>query len=163
MRIHGVQFHWFADDIQIYLTTSSDRPSLPDSLHNQGYKALDVLNNKKTEILVNGPATSVKRMDLSFDIDGVHVKPPSSIVTLVSFWTQLSFCSYISSVVKNSFFPFAQIRSSLTLVDADTLIHASIDYSMFSSRPGILLTLLLCCMIFTGYPWHHVFILRYYF
>jgi len=41
------------------------------------------LNNKKTEILlVIGSAASVKRMDLSFDINGVHVKPSSSILNL---------------------------------------------------------------------------------
>jgi len=33
----------------------------------------------------------------------------------------------------------------------------------FSPPPGILLKLLLCFMTFTGYPWHHVFTLRYYF
>jgi len=31
------------------------------------------LNNNKTEKLINSPATSVKRVDLSFDIDEVHV------------------------------------------------------------------------------------------
>lgn len=27
-----------------------------------------------------GPTTSVNRMDVSFDIDGVHVKPSSSVL-----------------------------------------------------------------------------------
>ncbi len=32
IHMHGFQFHSFADDIQIDLTTSSARPSIPDSL-----------------------------------------------------------------------------------------------------------------------------------
>jgi len=38
------------------------------------------LNNNK--ILMIGSAGSVKRMDLSFEVDGVHVKPYSSILNL---------------------------------------------------------------------------------
>ncbi len=36
-----------------------------------------------------GSATSVKRMDLSFEIDGVHVKPSSSVHNLGVFLTYL--------------------------------------------------------------------------
>jgi len=32
IRRHGLKFHCYADDILIYLTTSSDRSFLPDSL-----------------------------------------------------------------------------------------------------------------------------------
>jgi len=117
IRMHGLQFHCYADDIQIYLTTSSDRPSLPDSLtacirdikHWMSLNYLK-LNNNKTEILMIGSATSVKRMDLSFEIDRVHVKPSSSVRNLgVVFDSSLSFASHISSVVKNSFFHLRNI------------------------------------------------------
>jgi len=43
-------------------------------------------------------------MDLSFDIDGVHVKPSSSISNLgVLIDSTLYFGSHISSLVKNIF------------------------------------------------------------
>lgn len=68
------------------------------------------LHNNKTEILVIGSAASVKRMDLSFDIDGVHVKPLSSICNLgVLIDSTLSFGSPMSSLVKNSFFHLRNI------------------------------------------------------
>lgn len=137
IRMHGLQFHCYADDIQIYLTTSSDRLSLPDSLtacirdikHWMSLNFLKI-NNNKTEILVMGTTTSVKKMDLSIDIDGVHVKPSSTVRNLgVLFDSTLSFASHISSVVKNSFFHLrniARLRPSLTLGDAEILTHALI-------------------------------------
>ncbi len=88
------------------------------------------LNNNKTEILMIGSATSVKRMDLSFEIDVVHVKPSSSVRNLgVLFDSSLFYASHISSVVKTSFFHLrniARLQSSLTLADAEILIHALI-------------------------------------
>ncbi len=113
IRKHGLQFHCYADDIQIDLTTSSDRSSLPDSLTAcirdiKHWLSLNFLklNNNKTEILMIGSATSVKKMDLSFEIDGVHIKPSLSVRNLgVLFDSSLSFASHISSVVKTSFFP----------------------------------------------------------
>ncbi len=69
--MHG-QYHCYADDIQIYLTTSSDRSSLPDSLTAcirdiKHWLSLNFLklNNNKIEILMIGSAPSVKKMDLS--------------------------------------------------------------------------------------------------
>jgi len=41
------------------------------------------LNDKKTEILVIGSIASVKRIDQSFDIDGIHIKPSPSIRCLI--------------------------------------------------------------------------------
>lgn len=137
IRMHGLQFHCYADDIQIYLTTSSDRLSLPDSLtacirdikHWMSLNFLK-LNDNKTEILMIGTATSVERMDRSFEIDGIYVKPSSSVHNLcVLFDSSLSFTSHISAVVKNSFFHLrniARLRSSLSLADAETLIHTLI-------------------------------------
>ena len=101
-------------DIQIYLTTSFDRPSLPDSLTAcirdiKQWMSLNFLklNNNKTEILIIGYVTSVRRMDLSCEIDGVHVKSSSSVRNLgILFDSSLSFASHISSVVKTSFFIF---------------------------------------------------------
>ncbi len=59
-----------------------------------------------------------------------HVKPSSSVRNLgVLFDSSLSFASHISSVVKTSFFHLrniARLRSSLTLADAEILIHALI-------------------------------------
>uniref|UniRef100_A0A4W5LB64 Reverse transcriptase domain-containing protein n=1 Tax=Hucho hucho TaxID=62062 RepID=A0A4W5LB64_9TELE len=137
IRRHGLQFHCYADDIQIYLTTSSDRLSLPDSLTEcirdiKKWMSLNFLklNDNKTEILLIGSTASAKRIDQSFDVDGIHVKPSSLIRNLgVLFDSTLSFGSHISSLVKNYFFHLrniARLRSSLTLADAETLIHALI-------------------------------------
>jgi len=76
------------------------------------------------------PIASVKRMDQSFEIDGIYIKPSPPIRNLgVLFDQTLSFGSHISSLVKNSLFHLqniARLRSSLTLADAETLIHALI-------------------------------------
>ncbi len=130
--MHGLQFHWYADD----QTTNSNRSWLPDSLTAcirdiKHWLSLNFLKlNNKTEILMIVSATSVKRMDLSFEIDGVHVKPSSSVHNLgVFFNLSLSNASQISSVVKTSF-PhlrnIARLRTSLTLADSEILIIALI-------------------------------------
>jgi len=60
------------------------------------------------------------------DIDGIHINPSPSIHNLGFLFDQtLSFCSHISSLVKNPFFHLrniARLQSSLTL--AETVIHA---------------------------------------
>lgn len=85
---------------------------------------------KKNEILLIGSIATVKTMNQSFDVHGTHIKPSSSIRNLgVLFDSNLSFGPHISSLVKNSFFHLrniARLRSSLTIADTETLIHALI-------------------------------------
>lgn len=110
IRRHGLQFHCYADDIQIYLTINPYHSHLPDSLTSciRDIKHWLLLNflklsNNKTEILLIGSDKSLNRSDLSFKVDNVHVKPSNSVRNLgVLFDSSLSFASHISVVVKTS-------------------------------------------------------------
>ncbi len=92
-----------------------------------------------------GSAPSVKMIDLSFKIDGVHVNPSSSVRNLgVLLDLSLYFASHISSVVKTNFFhllSIARLRSSLTLADAEILTHV-----LITSRLDY------CNVLFLGLP-----------
>ncbi len=123
-----------------------------------------------------GSAPSVKMMDLSLKIDGVHVNPSSSVRNLgVLFDSSLYFASHISSVVKTSFFhllSIARLRSSLTLADAEILTHALItsrlDYcnALFLGLPKKIIARLkyvqnsaarvLTSNRHSGYLWHRI-------
>ncbi len=161
--MHGFQFHSFANDIQIDLTASSARPSIPDSLtscirdikHWMSLNFLE-LNNYETEILMTGSATWVKIMDLSFDNDGICLTPSSTSIILAFYLTQLYFLLIFPQLL-NSFFHLRNIaclRSSLTLADSYILIHALItsrqDYSnyLFADHPNKMYCKITVCLKF---------------
>lgn len=78
-------------------------------------------------IVWNNADWLVKRIDLYFDIDGVLVKPSSSVCNLgVLFDSSSSFGFHLAAIVKSSFYHLrniAHLRSSLSLADAETVVH----------------------------------------
>lgn len=75
----------------------------------------------------------VKRIDMYFDIDGVLVKPSSSVCNLgFLFDSSSSFGFHFHAIVKSSFYlrNIAHLHSSLNLADAETVVHELITYHL---------------------------------
>lgn len=154
----GVSFHCYADDTQIYLSTSSSPSDLSDlrssacSIYSVVSKWLSSnylrLNDDKTELMLFGPPALVERLRLDFQ----PIQLGSKLVPLsdsarnlgVIFDSRLSMKYHISNVVRSSFFTLRKlslIRKHFSFHSFATLIHAFItsrlDYcnSMYAGAP----------------------------
>ena len=153
IRQHGLNFHSYADDIQIYFTINPNSSFPPSSVISCLHKLKTwmssnflQLNAGKTEILLINPRSqSSPRHDIFIDIDGIEIRPSKTVRNLgVLFDPTLCFHSHISQTVKSCFFHLrniVRIRPSLTFIDAETVIHAFItsrlDFcnSLYSGLP----------------------------
>ncbi len=154
IRRHGLNFHSYADDIQIYFTVQPSSvcppPSIVFCLQELKTWMPDnflQLNADKTEILLVGPKSqSSSQHDIFIDIDGVQIRPSTTVRNLgVLFDSALCFDSHIGQIVKSCFYQLrniVRIRPSLNLADAETIIHVFItsrlDYcnSLYSGLPA---------------------------
>ncbi|XDV33545.1 hypothetical protein PO909_003925 [Leuciscus waleckii] len=154
IRSHGLNFHCYADDIQLYLTTPSpsDPPpcSLTDCLsdlklwmQNNFLK----LNTDKTEILLIGPKSILsKSPSLTLNIDGSPVHSTPVVKNLgILLDSSLSFDPHIRSLTKTAFFHLrniARLQPFLSVSDAQILVNSFImsrlDYcnSLFLGLPA---------------------------
>lgn len=153
IRSHGLNFHCYADDIQLYLTTTSPSDPPPHSLtdclsdlktwmQNNFLK----LNTEKTEILLVGPKSMLtKPYTFTLNIDDSPVHSTATVKNLgITFDSTLSFDHHIKSVTKTAFFHLrniARLRPFLPVSDAQTLVHSFVmsrlDYcnSLFLGLP----------------------------
>ncbi len=154
IRRHGLNFHSYADDIQIYFTVQPSSvcppPSIVFCLQELKTWMSDnflQLNADKIEILLIGPKSqSSSQHDIFIDIDGVQIRPSTTVRNLgVLFDSALCFDSHIGQIVKSGFYQLqniVRIRPSLNFADAETIIHAFItsrlDYcnSLYSGLPA---------------------------
>lgn len=140
---HGVNFHLYADDTQLYLTfapQSSDSSisaleSLTRTVNDlQSWMTNNYLklNGDKTEFLVMTSPTLRASVQLPpFSIDDSAIEPCTSTRNLGSIFDEAaSMASHVQQVCKTSFFHLrniSSIRSSLTKSACERLTHAFIS------------------------------------
>uniref|UniRef100_A0A8C5A3Y9 Reverse transcriptase domain-containing protein n=1 Tax=Gadus morhua TaxID=8049 RepID=A0A8C5A3Y9_GADMO len=140
LRHFSMDFHCYANDTQIYLSTKS--PHNPPLSHIEScLSSLTLwmqnnflkLNSNKTELLLIGSKSTLSKLanPPTLTIDGTTVSPSPQARNLgVIFDSTLSLEPHIRHTVKTSFYHLhniAKIRSSLTSHAAERLIHAFIS------------------------------------
>ncbi len=132
IRDHGVSFHCYADDTQLYISSRPDETYQFDKLtecivniKNWMRSNFLLLNSEKTEVLIIGPKTSACN-NLEHCLDGCSVNSLSSVRILgVLFDSNLCFKSHVSSICKTAFFHLKNIyklRPMLSMSNAETLM-----------------------------------------
>uniref|UniRef100_A0A8C2H2H7 Reverse transcriptase domain-containing protein n=1 Tax=Cyprinus carpio TaxID=7962 RepID=A0A8C2H2H7_CYPCA len=118
IRKHGVSFHCYADDTQLYI---SSRPGETYQFEKLTECIVDIknwmtsnfllLNSEKTEVLIIGPKSSAcNDLERCLRLDGCSVNSSSSVRNLgVLFDSNLSLESHVSSICKTAFFHLKNI------------------------------------------------------
>lgn len=153
MKAHGVTYHMYADDTQIYLpvsnlNTSKDKiVSLLSDIKIWMHQRKLKLNEGKTEIiLING---GLKSTILAHDFENVNlitdITPSPSVRNLgVFFDSKLTFKEHFNQIIKSCNFHLRRLSSIVKFLDHDsitTLMHAfvtsRVDYcnSLFINLP----------------------------
>ena len=147
---HGVNFHFYADDTQLYLSVAPDEPCALDplvtcltSIKCWMSENFLKLNEEKTEVLIVG--SNEQRESIISRLGNLNVENGTAVKNLgVIIDAELKFDTHIKHVTKIAFYHLrniARIRTFLSLDDATTLIHAFVfsrlDYcnALYSGLP----------------------------
>uniref|UniRef100_A0A8C6KUQ2 Reverse transcriptase domain-containing protein n=1 Tax=Nothobranchius furzeri TaxID=105023 RepID=A0A8C6KUQ2_NOTFU len=151
IRQHGINFHCYADDTQLYLSINPDEPNRLGRLQAclediKNWMTLNflLLNQDKTEVLIFGPEIQKRKLlSQSPDLNGITLISENKVRNLgVIFDQDMSFKSQVKQVCRISFFHLrniAKIRSILSRSDAEKLVFITsrLDYcnSLLSGSP----------------------------
>ncbi|CAJ1051395.1 uncharacterized protein LOC117829052%2C partial [Xyrichtys novacula] len=132
LRKHGISFHCYADDSQIYVPLNKKNafsltPLLACLEDIKAWMALNFLNfNKKTEVMVFGPSGPCETPPVDLGILADYLKPTVSNLGF-KMNSDFKFDRQISSVVKSSFYHIRQLAKAkpfLSRKHFETVIHA---------------------------------------
>ncbi|KAI2648501.1 putative RNA-directed DNA polymerase from transposon BS [Labeo rohita] len=127
IRKHGISFHCYADDTQLYISTRPDETSELSKLTECVKNVKDWMTNK-TEILLIGPKNNTQNLlTYNLQLDGCTVTSTTVKSLGVILDSNLSFENHISHVTKTAFFHLrniAKLRNMLPVSDAEKLVHA---------------------------------------
>ncbi|KAI2657273.1 RNA-directed DNA polymerase from mobile element jockey [Labeo rohita] len=135
IRKHGISFHCYADDTQLYISTRPDETSELSKLTECVKNVKDwmtnnflLLNSDKTEILLIGPKNNTQNLlTYNLQLDGCTVTSTTVKSLGVILDSNLSFENHISHVTKTAFFHLrniAKLQNMLPVSDAEKLVHA---------------------------------------
>uniref|UniRef100_A0A674PEA0 Reverse transcriptase domain-containing protein n=1 Tax=Takifugu rubripes TaxID=31033 RepID=A0A674PEA0_TAKRU len=150
IRQHGINFHCYADDTQLYLFMKPEETEKLVKLQTCLKDIKSWMSSNflllKTEVMVFGPEPLRDGLDHMITLDGISLTSSLSVRNLgVTFDQNLSFNSHIKLVSRSVFFHLrniTKIRKLLTGHDAEKLIHAFVtsrlDYcnSLLSGCPN---------------------------
>ncbi|XP_073349448.1 uncharacterized protein [Pagrus major] len=134
IRRHGINFHSYADDTQLYIAVSPDDTGPIDALFNcildiRSWMAANFLqlNQDKTEVLVIGPEGQREKLLPKLQ----DFKPSKSVKNLgVIFDSDLTFIPHIKNITKIGFYHLkniARVRPFLSQASTEVLMHAFIS------------------------------------
>lgn len=140
LRKHGIDFHCYADDTQLYLRLDPSSPTssiitltacLEETKAWMNNNFLQ-LNSNKTEGLLIGTPHQLRSTPLTvFHFSGHNITLNSPVTNLgVRFDPHLSFDIHIKQLCKIAFFHLqniAKLRPFLSLPDAEKLVHAFVS------------------------------------
>ena len=130
---HGISFHCYADDTQLYLSVKPDEVT---QLSKMKACLLDIkewmtqnfllLNSDKTEIMVVGPKSLRRNVSAYMpNIDGISITSSAVIKDLgVTLDSDLAFDAHIKNISRVAFHHLRNIQKMLPLHNAEILVHA---------------------------------------
>ncbi len=132
VRKHGVSFHCYADDTQLYVSSWPGETQRIEKLmecivdiKNWMTNNFLLLNSEKTEVLIIGPKNHTSN---NLEHCGFSLDSSSSVRNLgVLFDSNFSFDSHVSSICKTAFFHLkniSKLRPILSISNAEMLINA---------------------------------------
>ena len=142
---HGVSFHQFADDTQLFISVDPKSPNISlDVLNNCSKDVLNwfthnglSLNPSKTEVLIMGTRQMVQQVEMSsIPLAGCEIKRCDNLKSLgVVLDDHLSFDKHVSDICKSTSFhtrALAHVRRSITTDMARTvataIVGSKLDY-----------------------------------